>query len=537
MIPLAHSVPGRVMNPEDVFRRYQQLQAYVGWTDEAARQVASVAVLVEPRLLALVDDFYAEIERHPQARKVITGGSAQIARLKGTLLAWLRELFAGTYDADYVARRWRVGWRHVEIGLDQVYTNVALSRLRSGLMHILHERCVAEPVVRALNTLLDLDLAIIEDAYQAESLVRRQRSERLAAFSTLVEVAPCLILLFRPDRSILYFNRFAAEVTGYQASEVLGKDFFPLFVPQPARAGVADLIEAALAGHSIRGVENVILCRDGSQRWVLWNVQALPATAVPSPPTEQASGMAVLAIGQDVTGLKHSQERILQAERLAAIGQMVTGLAHESGNALARSQTCLEMLALEVGDRPEALALLGRIQRAQNHLQQLYDEVRTYAAPVKLEREPCRLDGIWRHAWANLGMRRHGRETHLHEETDGVDLHCEADSFRLEQVFRNVFDNSLAACRDPVEVTVRCRATKLEDRPALQISIRDNGPGLNAEQRQRLFEPFYTTKTKGTGLGLAIAQRILLSHGGEIAAGTAAVGGAEILITLPRTGP
>jgi hypothetical protein len=99
------------MDADRVYRRYQELQSYVGWTDEAARRVAATAGLLGPYLPALIDDFYAEIERHPDARQVITGGAAQIQRLKGTLLAWLRELLAGRYDADYVARRWRVGWR------------------------------------------------------------------------------------------------------------------------------------------------------------------------------------------------------------------------------------------------------------------------------------------------------------------------------------------------------------------------------------------------------------------------------------------
>ena len=54
-------------------------------------------------------------------------------------MQWIRDLLAGRYDEKYVARRWRVGWRHVEIGLDQVYTNVALSRLRTGLIRSLHE--------------------------------------------------------------------------------------------------------------------------------------------------------------------------------------------------------------------------------------------------------------------------------------------------------------------------------------------------------------------------------------------------------------
>jgi signal transduction histidine kinase len=174
------------MNPDELFGRYQELQQYVGWTEQDARSVAAVGPLLEPSLAELIDDFYAEIERHPGAVKVITGGREQIERLKGTLLAWVRELLSGRYDAAYVSRRWRVGWRHVEIGLDQVYTNVALSRLRGGLLRALDSRWrgnVEEfrATSRALNKLLDLDLAIIEDAYQTEHLLRQQRTERLAA--------------------------------------------------------------------------------------------------------------------------------------------------------------------------------------------------------------------------------------------------------------------------------------------------------------------------------------------------------------------
>ena len=171
--------------------RYRELQSYVGWGDEDVRRIVAAAPLLEPHLPALIDDFYAEIERHPETRRVITGGPEQIERLKGTLLGWVRELIGGRYDDDYVDRRWRVGWRHVEIGLDQVYTNVALSRLRTGLSRALHETWLEDgrrlrETVRSLNKLLDLDLAIIEDAYQAEYTSRLQQTERLA---TLGQVA------------------------------------------------------------------------------------------------------------------------------------------------------------------------------------------------------------------------------------------------------------------------------------------------------------------------------------------------------------
>lgn len=174
------------LDPNVLFRRYQELQTYVGWTDADALRVQAAGSLLEPEFVGLIDDFYAEIERHPDARKVITGGQAQIERLKGTLIKWIRDLFSGQYDSAYVVRRWKVGRRHVEIGLDQVYTNVALSRLRRGMNRALQELWQGDAeelqaAVRSLNTLIDLDLAQIEDAYQAEYAARQQRTERLAA--------------------------------------------------------------------------------------------------------------------------------------------------------------------------------------------------------------------------------------------------------------------------------------------------------------------------------------------------------------------
>ena len=113
-------------------------------------------------------------------------------------------------------------------------------------------------------------------------------------------------------------------------------------------------------------------------------------------------------------------------------------------------------------------------------------------------------------------------------------LVCPVDPFRLEQVFRNILENALAACPSPVAVVVRCAETALDGRPALCVAVRDNGPGMTAEQRRRIFEPFFTTKTKGTGLGMAIAKRIIEAHGGQIAVGTGPAPGAEIVLTLPR---
>jgi two-component system sensor kinase FixL len=389
----------------------------------------------------------------------------------------------------------------------------AIAALRQG---------AADYILKPINPdVLRASLARVAEHHRLT--LAKERSE--AAFRTLVEVAPSFIVILRPDGSVAYLNRFAEELTGFQVEQVRGRNYLTTFVAPEDRPAVAENLRRALAGTSIRNVECALLCRDGSRRWLLWNMQML---------SDYEGGPALLRVGQDITSLKQAQERTLQAERLAAIGQMMTGLAHESGNALARSQACLEMLVLEVQDRPEALDLVARIQKAQDHLRQLYEEVRGYAAPLKLEREPYPLPSVWRQAWTHLAIRRQGRTAELREEGVDADLRLSVDPFRLEQVFRNVFENSLAACPDPVEVTVACSPGWLDGQPALRVSVRDNGPGLNAEQRQRIFEPFFTTKTKGTGLGMAIARRIVEAHGGQIGVGTPPARGAEIVITLPR---
>jgi len=266
------------MRPDEVYQRYQDLQAYVGWTPADAHRVRALAPLVEPTFVPLVDDFYREIDRHPEARKVVTGGVEQIERLKGTLRLWLKELFQGLYDEAYVQRRWNVGRRHVEIGLEQIYTNAALSRLRQGLAAAIAQswrQSAAELTAASdsLNRLLDLDLAIIEDAYHSEYLRRQQQTDRLAAIGQVAGgIAHELRNPLNVIKTSVYYLLNARNPTPQKQAEHLARierqidvsdgvitalnDFARLPIPSVSRMAVEPCLREVLESTSIpAGIE------------------------------------------------------------------------------------------------------------------------------------------------------------------------------------------------------------------------------------------------------------------------------------------
>ncbi len=191
------------------------------------------------------------------------------------------------------------------------------------------------------------------------------------------------------------------------------------------------------------------------------------------------------------------------------------------------------MLELQFeGDRT-ALELVGRIQQAQSHLHQLLEEVRSYAAPIILDRSPCRISEVWREAWDLLRALREAKRASLREHIEANDLAIEADRFRLVQAFCNLLENSLAASSEDLRIDLTCEDATLGDLPALRVHIRDYGVGLNVEQRRRIFEPFFTTKPTGTGLGTAIAQRMIEAPRRNALFRRMRAAGTEMVVTLP----
>jgi signal transduction histidine kinase len=229
--------------------------------------------------------------------------------------------------------------------------------------------------------------------------------------------------------------------------------------------------------------------------------------------------------------LREAEQRAAQAERLAAIGQMQVALSHESRNVLSQLQLSLAMLEELAQGLPAARAPVAIAQKAVKRLRGLFEDLRGYAAPIVLHRERHPLDQIVWDAWNSLLPLHQDRRVRLNADGDSVS--CAVDRARLEQVFRNILENSLAACADPVEIAWRLTAAQAADHRLVRIALRDNGPGLTAEQQRKVFDPFYTTKPNGTGLGMAICKRIVEAHGGDIAVESIPGQGAQFVVTLP----
>ncbi len=165
----------------------QEMKRYLGLTEEDAALLRQLGPRMEKYLPEMAERFYAQIQQHAHAARVLTGGSTQVSRLKQTLQHWARGLFCGIYDEAYAEERYQVGYRHVRIGLEQKYVMSAMGIVRSYLQECLLLELPASDrrlrYARALSKILDLDLNLICESYMQATL------ENLRALNEQLEFA------------------------------------------------------------------------------------------------------------------------------------------------------------------------------------------------------------------------------------------------------------------------------------------------------------------------------------------------------------
>lgn len=230
---------------------------------------------------------------------------------------------------------------------------------------------------------------------------------------------------------------------------------------------------------------------------------------------------------------QHEIERIARANLLSG---MASGLAHELNQPLSGALFCLSgcIRAFQSGglsdaDGIEALsAALGQVRRAGEIVRHVLDMTRRHVPAVR----PMRVETVLEEAAGLLRLEAHGSGVRVETRIDGPLPDAHADSIQVEQVIINLARNamdSLRAAGGGGVLTLAARATGT----AVEVSVRDDGPGFSPEALEHLFEAFYTTKHDGVGLGLSICRAIIEEYGGRIVAENDPRIGACVRFTLP----
>jgi signal transduction histidine kinase len=154
---------------------FEEMRRYVGFSEEDARTLQAIGARMDPHLPAMSERFYDQITHHPEAMKVFTGGQEQIDRLKRTLQVYAKRLFHGPFDENYAAERYKIGVRHVLIGLPQRYMisamGVVRTHLQESLGEVLHSAPAELEATRlALDKILNVDLNMMCESYFQESI-------------------------------------------------------------------------------------------------------------------------------------------------------------------------------------------------------------------------------------------------------------------------------------------------------------------------------------------------------------------------------
>lgn len=224
------------------------------------------------------------------------------------------------------------------------------------------------------------------------------------------------------------------------------------------------------------------------------------------------------------------EARLRQAHRLSALGNLAAGVAHDVRNPL-NAIKLLSSHAIDTIDDPDAPAVkqLRTIRKEVDRLEEIVSSFLSLARERELAPEPQPVDALLDECVRLFQQEAKDRGVRLALEARAGDTRLMLDAKQWNRAILNILLNALEACPAGGRVRVFSRLTA----DACQIEVRDDGPGLTPEARDRVFEPYYTTKPGGTGLGLAITRGIIGEHGGTIEVSGAPGQGCQVLITMP----
>jgi PAS domain S-box-containing protein len=316
---------------------------------------------------------------------------------------------------------------------------------------------------------------------------------------------------------ITYVNDRFCEISQYSRDELIGQDHRIVNSGYHAKEFMAELWRTIARGQVWRGeIRN--RAKDGSFYWV-------ETTIVPFLDA-QGKPRQYLSIRYDITARKIAEARLREQASLAQLGALAAVVAHEVRNPLAGLRASLQVIdgRCEPRDRSAIAAMIQRIDSLNDKVSDLL----LYARPKPPRRQlvdvlPL-LSDVAVSAQASTG--RSGSPIVV--SGDAVKLIADPEMLRAA-----VLNLTLNACQAAGNRTVEIVVTAGDH--DCRIAVRDRGPGIAPEIRDRVFEPFFTTRISGTGLGLAIVKRLMELHDGTVTLTDRAGGGTIAEVTLPRS--
>jgi PAS domain S-box-containing protein len=252
--------------------------------------------------------------------------------------------------------------------------------------------------------------------------------------------------------------------------------------------------------------------------------------------TEYRGQKAMLINMADITRTKELEHLMLIREKMASLGQVAAGIAHEIRNPLSGINICLDGIKEDFQDPESAAAVRGLIAAAQetsNRIEAVIRRVLDFSRPAQLQLAPTdvnlAVDNAIKLTVASLRKEDIRIDGKLATELPLVN----ADLQLLEQALVNMITNAAEALRGFGEPG-RIQITTQKAGEGVLIAVKDSGPGVPTEIRDKIFDPFFTTRSDGSGIGLSLCQRIIIDHGGTIEVSSSDLGGTQFMIHLPQ---
>jgi PAS domain S-box-containing protein len=251
-------------------------------------------------------------------------------------------------------------------------------------------------------------------------------------------------------------------------------------------------------------------------------------------PLRHESDISFVLVCEDLTEYKHLESELRRAERLSSLGQLSAGMAHEIRNPLAGIAMTAQVLQSRLGDQPDIIPFLERIQEETGRLERIIRSLLDFSRPAKPRLRATDLDQISKRVLRDVAGQAEAVGVNLVIPPEMAEWNAWGDTDQIQQVLLNLLLNAIQACGEGDEVGIRLERVAVvgAGEGRIRVTVFDSGCGVPAELRSKLFDPFYTTKAEGTGLGLSVCQKIMEEHGGQIRYQPRVGGGSEFRLEL-----